>query len=217
MSAKHALLGLLLERPAYPYELADRMQARLGPAWALNSGQLYQTIKRMEKEELIERVDGTGAGRRQVRSITDDGAAEFERWFAEIGGGAHLSRRPVLAKLALAGPERVRDTLAQIDAYELACVARLSAVSREQNEVPADRGHVRADHVLLRLSLSADTYQLEGELKWARHAHEVVSQLLGRDAIWPSTQERASTPAGEGDRQGARAELFARMAARAGL
>ena len=33
MSSKHALLGLLLDRPAYPYQLADRMQQRLGPSW----------------------------------------------------------------------------------------------------------------------------------------------------------------------------------------
>jgi DNA-binding PadR family transcriptional regulator len=193
------------------------MQTRLGSAWAINSGQLYQTIKRLEQEGLIERVGGTAKGRtgRHVFSITDVGAEEFEQWFADSGSGAQLSRRPLLAKLALAGPERIGDALAQIDAYELACVARLSAVSREQNEVPADGGQVRADHVLLRLSLSADIYQLEGELRWARHAHEIVSRLLGRDAIWPPTQERPGAPAATaGDRRGARDELFARMAAR---
>ena len=45
MSAKHAVLGWLAHRPAYPYELADRLQERLGPTWAINSGQLSQLIR----------------------------------------------------------------------------------------------------------------------------------------------------------------------------
>lgn len=52
VSAKHALLGLLRERPAYGYQLGERLQERLGPAWAINSGHLYQTLKRMEQEGL---------------------------------------------------------------------------------------------------------------------------------------------------------------------
>src|SRR5271155_1044569 len=100
MSAKHALLGLLLDRSAYPYELADRLQQRLGPAWNVNSGQLYQTIHRLESDGLIERVDGVVGDRnfRHVFAITDDGVAEFERWF-DRESGVRLARRPLLVKI----------------------------------------------------------------------------------------------------------------------
>jgi DNA-binding PadR family transcriptional regulator len=217
MSAKHALLGLLLDRSAYPYELADRLQGRLGPAWAINSGQVYQTIKRLEEEGLIERVDGAVERRedRHVFKITDDGTEEFERWFNGATGGARLSRRPLLVKITLAGPERLKDALEQIDAYERGCAARLSELSLMREAVPVETGRVRADHVLLRLNLSADVFQLEGELRWARHAHEMVSWLMGRDAIWPAASGRPGVPAEETpDRKGVREELFGRMAAR---
>ncbi len=217
MSAKHALLGLLLQRSAYPYELADRLQSRLGPAWAINSGQLYQTIHRLEQEGLIEQVTGLREGRdgRHVFAITESGAAEFDRWFAETTDGARLSRRPLLVKITLAGPERVKEALEQIDAYELDCARRLRELSREREAVSVQERHVRADHVLLRLNLSADIFQLEGEMQWARHAHEMVSWLLGREAIWPSSPEREGAFSDEvRERRAARKELFARMAAR---
>src|ERR1700685_1230557 len=108
MCAKHALLGLLRQRPAYPYELADRLQARLGPAWAINSGQLYQTVQRLEAEGLIERVDATFESHedRHVFAITDLGVKEFEHWFESETAGARLPRRPLIAKITLAGPGR---------------------------------------------------------------------------------------------------------------
>jgi DNA-binding PadR family transcriptional regulator len=220
MSAKHALLGLLLQRPAYPYELADRLQSRLGPAWEINSGQLYQTIKGLERDGLIEPVAGTVEGRedRRVRAITDRGIEEFERWFAEGSPRARLPRRPLLVKLTLAGPDRLNDALSHLDAYEQECTERLSELSREVDAVPMDGLQVRADHVMLRLSLSADVFQLEAELGWARHARERIAWLKGRDAIWLSTDaRRASASAEVRVREQAREELFGRLAARDGL
>lgn len=217
MSAKHALLGLLVHQPAYPYQLADRLQSRLGPAWAVNSGQLYQTIDRMERDGLIERVEGDAESRedRHVFAITDSGVEEFERWLESSSGGIRLTRRPLLVKLTLAGPDRMADALTQIDAYELDCAARLKELSRLREATPAEGLRVRADQVLLRLNLSADIFQLEAELRWARHAREMISWLLTREAIWPSAKERhgeAPTHAREGLQ--ARRELFGKMAAR---
>jgi DNA-binding PadR family transcriptional regulator len=217
MSAKHALLGLLLDRPAYPYELADRLQARLGPTWKINSGQLYQTIDKLERDELIEQVDGQVGGRndRHVFAITEGGAMEFERWFDEVRNSARLSRRPLLVKITLAGPERLKDTVEEIDSYELDCAERLKELSGRREAVPVDGLQVRADHVLLRLGLSADIFQLEGELRWARHAREMVTWLMSREAIWPSASERAGASSEETrDRRAAREDLFARMAAK---
>lgn len=210
MSARHALLGLLLDRPAYPYELADRLQKRLGPTWAVNEGQVYQTIKALERDELIERRDGASVGGegRHVYSITDAGSAEFERWF-ERDLRVRVARRPLLVKITLAGPERLEAVLAKIDAYELECLAYLKELARESDEVPDGGRLVRADHLLLRLNLKAEILSIEAELSWARHAREMVSWLQSCDAVWPSTRERLDV-ADEG--REARRELFARMA-----
>jgi DNA-binding PadR family transcriptional regulator len=217
MSAKHALLGLLLHKPAYTYELGDRLQARLGPTWAINSGHLYQTAKRLERDGLIERVGGDMEARhnRRIFAITASGVEEFERWFEEIASAIRLSRRPLLVKITLAGPERLRDALEQIDAYEFECATCLKEFSHMHEDLTSEGPRIRADHVLLRLALSADIFQLEAELRWARHAHEMVSWLLNREAVWLSEPELSGASTTEAqDRRDAREELFARMAAR---
>ncbi len=219
MSAKHALLGLLIDRPAYRYQLGDRLADRLGPAWALNSGQLYQTIKRLRADGLIERIDGApdDEDERHVLAITVSGVEQFDRWLEEMGRGARLLRRPLLVKIALAGPERLKDTLQQIDAYERDCAGRLNKLSHDRDaipETPEVGSRVRADHVFLRLSLSADIKHLESELEWAKDAHETVSWLLTQDAIWPSTHGRSGASQQARDRQSARNQLFGRIAAR---
>jgi DNA-binding PadR family transcriptional regulator len=213
VSAKHAVLGLLLQRDAYPYELADRLRSRLGPAWAINSGQLSHTIRTLEREGLIERVVPASAARseRNVFSITKRGSEEFERWWREDEmQGVRLARRPLLLKLALAGADRLRTALDQVESYEHTCAQRIGELVRQRDDVPLSGFEVRADHVLLRLSLSADIFQLEGELHWARQAHEVITWLLNTGAVWPS---RAAPPAVEDPAHAARRELFGRMAA----
>jgi DNA-binding PadR family transcriptional regulator len=214
MSAKHALLGLLLEGPAYPYELGDRLQQRLGPAWEVNSGQLYQLVKGLEKDALIERIQNSPSDRddRHVFAITGDGVSEFERWFDQTANGVRLCRRPLLIQITFAGPRRLQDALAKVDAYELQCAERLKEIARLRETLPADGTLIRADHLLLRLNLSADIYQLEGELRWSRHAREMLSWLSNREAVWPADRKRPEI-GDHSDRPDARRELFKRMAA----
>ncbi len=214
MSAKHALLGLLLDEPAYPYQLAARLQGRLGPAWEVNSGQLYQTTKALEKDGLIERVSGAPRDEeeRHVFHITDAGVGELERFFEEAPEGVRLTRRPLLLKITFAGPERLLAVQQKLDTYERECARRLEETSRRREQLPSDEPRLRADRLLLRLNLSADVFQLEGELRWARHAREVLSWLAGSEAVWPSDLEQPEQKSGRGRRGGAREELFKRMA-----
>jgi DNA-binding PadR family transcriptional regulator len=217
VSAKHALLGLLLHKPAYRYQLGDRLLKRLGPAWKINSGQLYQTIKKMQEDGLIERIDDAADDQdeRHVFAITMAGAEEFERWFEDGTGEARLLRRSLLVKITLAGPERLDSALTQIGIYEKECAARVKKLSREKEEIPVAGLQVRADDELLRFALSGDVSYVEGELKWARFMRERVSWLKNQDVIWPSTHEHPSAPTKRArDRQSARDDLFGRIAAR---
>ena len=218
MSTRHALLGLLLHKPAHRYQLGERLQERLGPAWAINSGHLYQTADRLEKEGLIQRIgpDARNPDKRTIFAATESGAEEYESWFEKDAGGAQPLRRPLLVKIALAGPDRLEDVLEQIDAYERDCASLLQEASRERDRLPTDKSRVRADHVLLKLGLAADIAHFKAELGWAKHAHEIVSWLLSQDdAIWPIAHDRPGTSAEQAsDRQIARDDLFARIAAR---
>ena len=217
MSTKHALLGLLLEGSSYPYQLADRLKERLGPAWAVSSGQVYNTIGQMEREELIEPVGDSVRGqdkRRRFVSITHRGHREFEDWLVAMSGVVKLRRRPELLKITLAGPERLNISLDQIGAFEKGCTRRLNELRGARDLIPDQRTRVRADHVLLRLNLSFDISMLEGELQRARESREMLLWLHAQpDAIWPSAADQSLSD-GARARRGAREELFGKMAAK---
>jgi len=216
MSTKHALLGLLLEGSSYPYQLADRLKERLGPAWALSSGQVYNTIRRMEEEKLIEPVaDSSGDHkRRRLVSITDSGEREFEDWLEAVLVAVKLPRRPELLKITLAGPARLKTVLGHIDAYEERYTKRLDEFKEVRNLIPHQRTLVRADHVLLRLNLSFDISLLEGELQRAREMREMLLWLHAQpEAVWPSIADQSGTQKARA-RHNARDELFEEMAAR---
>jgi DNA-binding PadR family transcriptional regulator len=216
MSAKHALLGLLLDRPAYPYQLADRMEQRLGPSWRVNSGSLYNTVKALERDGLIERVnkDPGVQDERHVFQITQRGVGEFESWFGKANDGVRLPRRPLLLKITFAGPHRLAQAIEKIDEYELECAERLNATAGMHEALPGPEHELlRADNLLLRLNLSSDIYALEGELRWAQQARELLSWLSEQErAVWPSQAANGSGRAGAN----ARTRLFTRIAAAAG-
>jgi DNA-binding PadR family transcriptional regulator len=212
MSAKHALLGLLLDRPAYPYQLADLMQQRLGPSWRVNSGSLYNTVKALESDGLIERVHKSpdGQDERHVFAITPHGVREFERWFEQTPDTVRLSRRPLLVKITFAGPDRLAQAMSKVGEYERDCAERLNAIVGMRDALPGtDEKLLRADHLLLRLNLSSDIFSLEGELRWAQHARELLTWLAEQEGtVWPngSGGERSAASAS------ARTQLFTRIA-----
>ncbi|MGA9877106.1 MAG: PadR family transcriptional regulator [Solirubrobacteraceae bacterium] len=215
MSTKHALLGLLLEGSSYPYQLADRLRERVGPAWAVSSGQVYNTIGKLEEEGLIEPVGDSREGREKRRrffSITDSGEREFEEWLETILVAVKLPRRTELLKITLAGRARLGTALEQIDAYEESYAKRLNELRAVRDLIPHQRTLVRADHVLLRLNLSFDISLLEGELQHAREMREMLLWLHAQpEAIWPSIADPSGTQKAQA-RRGVREELFKGMA-----
>jgi PadR family transcriptional regulator, regulatory protein AphA len=189
MSAKHALLGLLLDRPAYPYQMADRMEQRLGPSWQVDSGQLYKTVKLLERGGLIERVESvpTAHRDRHVYSITDAGIREFERWFDETPDTVRLPRRPLLLKITFAGPDRLAQAMSKVESYEHECSELLIEITGMRDALPdTEDALLRASHLLLGLNLSTDIFALEGELRWAQAARELLTWLSKQDrTLWP--------------------------------
>ena len=79
MSVPHALLALLSEGPKYGLRLQNEFEARTGEVWPLNVGQVYTTLQRLERDELVE-TDGDGERSQKRYRITSAGAHELSAW-----------------------------------------------------------------------------------------------------------------------------------------
>jgi DNA-binding PadR family transcriptional regulator len=74
-----AILGLLKQQPMHGYQLSRELGASLGGFWRASYGSLYPTLRRLERDGLVEPVAGapTGGRRKTVYRITDRGERTF--------------------------------------------------------------------------------------------------------------------------------------------
>lgn len=85
VSVQHTLLGFMETSPRHGYELKrsyDDLFAEMRP---LRFSQIYATLARLERDGLVELVDGEPGGgpERKTYAITDDGVTDLEQWFGE--------------------------------------------------------------------------------------------------------------------------------------
>ncbi len=57
MSVKFGLLALLAEAPTHGYQLKTDFERRTANQWALNIGQVYTTLQRLERDGLVEAIE----------------------------------------------------------------------------------------------------------------------------------------------------------------
>lgn len=179
-----AVLGLLLERPSYGYELHQRL-ARRFPADVLDPllSHVYAALNVMERAGYIEPLPGAdedewpGAAHERRRQpkvhyrVTPEGARAFRVWLAaelrSDPGQVEFVRRVALA----AGMGRVGLMNELVDAYEDACV-------REAQTLPlpgADGLPATSPDVLVRrLTVAARRAALEGQMAWLRYARKEI-------------------------------------------
>lgn len=82
MSLKHAVLALLEAEEGSGYDLLKRFQARLGYFWNASHQQIYQQLKKMHGEGLIDcdLESQTDRPNRKVYSVTEMGRRALREW-----------------------------------------------------------------------------------------------------------------------------------------
>jgi DNA-binding PadR family transcriptional regulator len=134
LSTRHIVLGLLVERPGYGYDLQQRIEARLG-FLGLSESAVYKILERLEAEGWIEetgprRLGPTRRGAPRVMyRATSLGRERFKAWMAAP------CERPVLrdelqAKLTVADPADLPELLSVAEAQARACLTELAELRR---------------------------------------------------------------------------------------
>jgi DNA-binding PadR family transcriptional regulator len=115
-----ALLGLIIERPSYAYDLAQRFERRYGATLPVsNVGHIYTALGVLNERGLVEEIPGTRVGRqpRPRYRATPSGRAEYGQWL--VGQAGEDRRRHQLFVLALAALANApEELLAVMDGYE---------------------------------------------------------------------------------------------------
>jgi DNA-binding PadR family transcriptional regulator len=193
MSVKHAVLGLLVQRRGYGYDLVQRFEEQVGPAWQLNAGAIYVALDKLEQEGLVRPVSGEAAApvrRRTTRGAprviyeaTPDGAERFEEWMSARSSMSPL-REELHLKLALSQPRNLPRLIELTYEQEQACLERLEqhmgATSFEDLLTSSPQWSSIAS-VMVR---DAEIAHLQATVEWLRRIREAMRWLQERpDAL----------------------------------
>ncbi|MGH3319553.1 MAG: helix-turn-helix transcriptional regulator [Streptosporangiaceae bacterium] len=112
MSLRHGLLGLLAEGPASGFDLARRFEELLGTVWPAQHPKIYEELRRLDRDGLIE-LESTGPRGRKSYRITDAGLDEIRRWLTDTEVDHTMRLQTLLRSLFfwLMSPEELRDHL----------------------------------------------------------------------------------------------------------
>jgi DNA-binding PadR family transcriptional regulator len=157
---QEVVLAMLAKEPSYGYELRGRLRQALGTLGeAMNDGQIYVTLTRLEKagQVVAERTDAAERPDRKVYGLTPDGQQRVAAWLAEVGWP-----KPDLAefhlKLVAAAAAGLADPLGIVDAQRRELLRRLRDAQRAAMAEPDG-----SDAALL---LEGIVLRLQADLRW---------------------------------------------------
>ncbi len=176
VSVRHALLALLSEGPKYGLQLRQEFEAGTGEVWPLNVGQVYTTLQRLERDELIESDDAGTDGPQKRFRITADGEAELSSWLRTPPDMSSPPRDELVIKVLVA--LRVPG----VDVRELVQVHRRYLVELMQQYTRL-KGDASSEEIGLALVVDAELFRLEAVVRWL----DAVDGRLTRVAAGPTT------------------------------
>jgi DNA-binding PadR family transcriptional regulator len=156
---QEVVLAMLAKEPSQGSQLRARLDRALGPLGeAMNDGQVYVTLGRLEKAGLIARqASGASPAGRKVYELTPAGQERVAEWLSEISWP-----KPDLAefhlKLIAAAAAGLADPIGIVDMQRRELLRRLRDIERAAMAEPD-----RSDAGLL---LEGIALRLQADLRW---------------------------------------------------
>jgi DNA-binding PadR family transcriptional regulator len=180
---KYAVLGLLIERRGYGYDLANRLQERLGPGFRAAFGAVYVSLDQLAKDQLVAESRRVQVGR-QVKvyyEATEAGVQRFGRWMRESVGREPV-RGELYLKLAVARDEdlgTLRDELQRLEHETLTELERCGQALGAEEEAE----ELRWEDAARWLADVAVVERLQADLRWLRVALRALEWAASTGAV----------------------------------
>jgi DNA-binding PadR family transcriptional regulator len=186
MSAKNAVLGLVIERPGYGYDLARRLEERFGSSGFAPTG-VYSALDQLSSDELVrsagsrEGAVNERAAPRTIYEATPKGVDHFEEWMVGSSSLAPV-RDELYMKIALSRPHNLVRLIELARTQEQDCLARLHEL---RQPAPRSRqGRPKAwPEVAVLLVRDAEIKQLQARVEWLQKARIIMDKLNGAQAL----------------------------------
>lgn len=186
MSVQNVVLGQLIRRRGYGYELADRLRV-WADALDLSEAAIYSALRGLEEKGLIVETDHEAPRRtsrqaslRVVFEATPEGRAHFERWMATAPRKMPL-REELHMQMMVAEDKDIPAILEGLTKMEQDCRARLARVIGA-SFASSDAPHARISSFGAPLVQDALIGHLQTTLEWAQRSRTALLRRMGAGA-----------------------------------
>jgi DNA-binding PadR family transcriptional regulator len=157
---KFPILAMLASSPAHGYELKRELEQHFGAALPpLNTGQIYTSLARLERDGLVDadRVAQDSRPNKRVYRLTAQGQAALDEWVTQPTPGTRL-RDEFFMKLVLAGRAGIADPRVLIERQRGAYLQALRDLDHLSGAANGDWAES--------LLIEGAALHLEADLKW---------------------------------------------------
>src|SRR5512146_1031672 len=174
MSVRHALLALLSEGPKYGLQLREEFEANTGQVWPLNVGQVYNTLRRLERDGLVAALADTEElepGPQKAYRITEAGAGELAHWLRVPPDLSTPPRDDLVMKVLIAVRVPGTDMSEVIQAHRRYLIQLMQEWTRLIDE---NTGHA----VAFALVVYSELFRLDSVVRWLDAAEARLRRAL---------------------------------------
>lgn len=166
-----ALLGLVIQRPSYGYELVQRFERTYEDALELSSpSQIYTAIDTLMRRSMIEEMPTDSDPAEVVRQpkvhyrATAEGVKSYGEWLISQAQEERRRSRLFAHQFAVLAPE---DALAFVERYKQACLEQARSTRSEPSSDPSSDG---AAGLAARLLSEEERLTVDARLAWIEYA-----------------------------------------------
>lgn len=182
-----AVLGLLIEKPTYGYDVWRRYGLRFGKFLPVGKTVIYSTLSQFETTGLVEKMGGRrsrgvpgGAKPGPSYRVTVRGARAYKRRVTErIQDGPH--RGEISGQMVLAGIAGIEAALEFLDRYEEECLLELQRMEPASNEPLQEMSEI--SRAVERLNAEAHRREIDARLKWIAYARAELRACAARRSL----------------------------------
>lgn len=174
MSVRQSLLAILDQGPCYGYQLRQEFELRTGSTWPVNVGQVYSTLERLERDDLIQREE-RDADDQTFYAITDAGKLEVAAWLGSPVERSAAARDELAIKLAIAVTLPGVDIARVIQVQRAATLRTLQELTRTK---AATDDPETSDELAWLLVVDSMIFAAEAEIRWLDHSEARLARAV---------------------------------------
>jgi DNA-binding PadR family transcriptional regulator len=167
-----AALAVLLEKPGHGYDVAHRINMRMGASWCLEAKHIYPVLEALEKAGLLRSEKDPSDRRRRRIFYPTELAEQARREWLTTPTRVTIVREDIQARLAFSSEEEVPDLLRALEAYraDLLVAIEENAVA----DVPTRSWLSR----VMSFTRSGVDRRLMAELEWVGEVERELEEFL---------------------------------------